>query len=95
MVTALKADTNASSGQFNGPVVAVDIGGGTFTLANGRTYTVPEGLEFDAGGTLFSLEEMAEALGAGDKVKVSGQADKNPDTGEMVVTQLTATTVGG
>jgi hypothetical protein len=90
MVTELKADTNAGSGGFNGKVASVDLEAGTFTLASGRAYTVPEGLVFDPEGTLFSLEEMAEALDAGEKVKVSGQTERDPMTGETVVSSLKA-----
>ena len=88
---------------FGGRVVAValdeDEDGeagttGTFTLINGRVYTVTEDTEFTDESVLQSLTAMAGALAAGDVVTVEGLAFKDPETGAWVVESLTVKTSG-
>ena len=95
VVSELRADTNAEPGEFGGMVTAIDTEAGTFTLKSGRTYTVPLDLVFEEGSTLLTLADMAEALDAGSKVKVSGIAAPDPNTGARLVSTLKAGTVGG
>jgi predicted RNA-binding protein len=94
LVSTVLVEVNGEDGEFEGRVDSIDLENGTFTLKNKRTYTVGEGTTFDETGTLLSLEAMAGALDAGDKVKVMGQATKD-ELGAWLVATVRAEVNGG
>ena len=94
IVVEIEFEAVEENGEFEGRVESVQLPQegaegadgtpGTFTLKNGRTYTIGEGTDFDESGDLLSLEAMAGALAAGDVVTVVGQAAKDADGSWLV-----------
>jgi hypothetical protein len=99
-LTVKTSGNDDGDGEFGGRVIAVapddenpDIG--TFSLINGRVYTIVEGESpFTEESVLKSLTAMAGALAAGDVVTVEGVATKDGETGAWNVVSLTVKTSG-
>ena len=99
LAVEIEFELDEQSAEFEGRVVSVALGEvegdpRTFTLTNGRVYTVTTETLFDETGSVGSLEAMFEALAAGDKVIVVGLATKDA-SGAWLVSALTANIAGG
>jgi hypothetical protein len=94
-LTVKTSGNDDGDGEFGGRVIAVapdddDPAIGTFTLINGRVYTVTGGTEFDDEGNLTSLTAMAEALASGRIVTVEGTATQDSESGGWNVEKVKA-----
>ncbi|MBT8338147.1 MAG: hypothetical protein KJO11_16275 [Gemmatimonadetes bacterium] len=80
--------------QFGGNVVSVDLEAGTFLMTTGKVLTVSGETLFDEEGDLSTLEAMAGALEAGDRVMAEGRAVEDEETGAWMVLDMRVETSG-
>jgi hypothetical protein len=80
--------------QFGGNVVSVDLENGTFLMTTGKVLTVGEDTSFDEDGDLSTLEAMAGALDAGDRVMAEGRALQDEESEAWMVLEVRVETSG-
>ena len=79
--------------EFEGAVTAVNVAGGTITLAGGTRIVVSASTQWSARGDLLTLSEIARSLRAGNDPRVEGRGTRRAD-GSILANTIKAEHVG-
>jgi hypothetical protein len=79
--------------EFEGAVTAVNVAGGSLTLAGGTRIAVNASTQWSARGDLKTLSEVARSLRAGNDPRVEGRGTRRAD-GSILATTIKAEHLG-